>query len=153
MLEYRSLDPLRVRIDTHLRYSEHPDDVDAAVIAAVVNIAGAYPRLLRLVGDAVEAHGFDPTVYTVAVDGDNLPDLVAEVFAATRVERHDNALVFDAPGPVTAYAVSMLTGFGVADDDPARPSVVEHIAAAAGRWFAAAGTVRDPKGYVVVIGW
>lgn len=255
MLEYRTLGPLRVRIETHRRHSERPDDVDGAVIAAVgcaavdavldvgcgtgaflrrlatpgraavlagvdsspaavaavdgtpgvdvrlgdaaalpwpggtfdvvtarhmlyhvddplaavrearrvlrprgrfaavVNVADPYPRIHGLIRDAVAAHGFDPDVYQVGVHGDNLPAMVAEVFGGTRVERHDNALVFDAPGPVVAYAVSMLTGFGVADDDPARPDVVAWIGAAAGRWFTGGGVVRDPKGYVIVTGW
>jgi ubiquinone/menaquinone biosynthesis C-methylase UbiE len=30
--EYLSLDPLRVRLDTHRRYSEYPDDVEGAVL-------------------------------------------------------------------------------------------------------------------------
>ncbi len=254
MLEYRTLDPLRVRIETHERHSERPDDVDGAVIAAagctavdavldvgcgtgaflrrlatpgraaplagidsspaavaaldevpgvearlgdatalpwpggtfdvvtarhmlyhvgdpvaairearrvlrpggrfaaVVNVRDPYPRIHGLLRDAVAAHGFDPDFYRVGVHGDNLPAMVAGVFAATRVERHDNALVFDAPGPVVAYAVSMLTGFGVTADDPARPAVVASIEAAATGWFAAGGTVRDPKGYVIVTG-
>ncbi|GAA3193358.1 class I SAM-dependent methyltransferase [Dactylosporangium siamense] len=267
MLEYRTLDPLRVRIETHLRHSDHDDDVDAAVLAAVghtatdavldvgcgtgaflrrlatsggplsaipsanpratvkaagvdtspaavaaldglpgvevrlgdaaalpwpdgtfdvvtarhmlyhvgepveairearrvlrpggrfaavVNIRDAYPRIHGLIRDAVAAHGFDPGVYTVPVHGDNLPGLVAAVFGETRVERHDNALVFHEPAPLVAYAVSMLTGFGVSDDDPARPAVVARIAAEAARWFDGGGTVRDPKGYVIVTGW
>ncbi|MFC5007994.1 class I SAM-dependent methyltransferase [Dactylosporangium cerinum] len=263
MLEYRTLDPLRVRIETHLRHSERDDDVDAAVLtavghtaadavldvgcgtgaflrrlatpganlgappgatakatgvdtspaavaaldgtpgvevrlgdaaalpwpdgtfdvvtarhmlyhvgepveairearrvlrpggrfAAVVNIRDAYPAIHGLIRDAVAAHGFDPGVYTVAVHGDNLPGLVAAVFGETRVERHDNALVFHEPAPLVAYAVSMLTGFGVRDDDPARPAVVAWIAAEAARWFDDGGTVRDPKGYVIVTGW
>jgi ubiquinone/menaquinone biosynthesis C-methylase UbiE len=33
--EYRTLDPLRARIDTHRRYSEHPEDVERAVLDAV----------------------------------------------------------------------------------------------------------------------
>jgi SAM-dependent methyltransferase len=70
LIQYRSLDPLQTRIDTHRRYSEHPDDVEAAVDRAVALSAdaalldvgcgtGSYLRRLAAAGHAGELVGVD----------------------------------------------------------------------------------------------
>jgi hypothetical protein len=117
LAEYRSLDPLEVRIDTHLRYSETADDIEAAV-----DRAAALPPGGALLDVGGHAH----------------------------VERHDGALVFDAPEPVIAYAVSCLTGFGVPAGHPLRPAVERTVAERGRALFTGTATRRDPKGYVVV---
>ncbi|WP_238010072.1 class I SAM-dependent methyltransferase [Dactylosporangium sp. AC04546] len=250
MLEYRTLDPLQIRIDTHRRYSRHDDHPDPAVrsalgyhrgldlldvgcgtgeflrslapavgrlagvdtspaavaalggvpgveaheadaialpfpdgsfdavtarhmlyhvseplaaireahrvlrpggrFAAVVNVPHPAPALTALASGAVADHGLDPAVFRIPVDASNLPGMVASVFGIVEVERHDNALVFPGPEPMVAYAVSMLSGFGVPDDHPLRPSIVDSITERAAALFASASTVEDPKGYVVV---
>ena len=247
--EYRSLDPLRIRIDTHRRYTERPDDLDGVVVratglgpdghlldvgcgtgafltrmraagrrvvgldgspaaveavhgtgipavrglaealpfvdgrfdavtarhmlyhvpdpvaaiaearrvlrpggtfVAVVNVVDATPALLGLAGDAVAAAGLARSSLRFSVHGDNLPGLVARVFDPIHVERHDNALVFDRPEPMAAYAVSSLLAFGVPDDHPLRRSIVDDIGARSRALFAGRKTYRDPKGYVIV---
>ncbi|GAA2638111.1 hypothetical protein GCM10010399_84240 [Dactylosporangium fulvum] len=53
MLEYRTLDPLRVRIETHRRYSRRPDNPAETVLAALSYEPGA--ALLAAVVDTVAA--------------------------------------------------------------------------------------------------
>ena len=118
--------------------------------AAVVNVADATPMLLGLTADAVAAHGLDPSVFQVPVHSGNLPAMVERVFGHAHVERHDGALVFDAPEPVIAYAVSCLTGFGVPAGHPLRPAVERTVAERGRALFTGTATRRDPKGYVVV---
>ncbi len=241
LADYQTLDPLQVRIDTHVRYSERADDVEATVIAAlplreghrvldvgfgtgsflrrlgpsyqltgvdtsdaalsaasgfsarwadaqdlpfedrsfdvvtarhmlyhvpdpiraiaearrvlrsggtfaaVVNIFDTTPGLFGLVSGAVSAHGID-VEFDVPVHSGNLPDMVAGVFGNVTVQQHDNALVFDSPAPVIAYAVSCLDGLGVTAEHPLRPSIVDTIATMAEQ----TPVLRDPKGYVIV---
>ncbi|GIH11063.1 hypothetical protein Rhe02_91300 [Rhizocola hellebori] len=118
--------------------------------AAIVNIAGATPMLFGLVAESVAAHGFDPGVFQVPVDSQNLPAMVESVFGHADIERHDNAFVFPSAEPVIAYAVSCLSGFGVEPDDPRREAVVNTIVQRATALFADGQVRRDPKGYVVV---
>lgn len=120
------------------------------VYVAVVNVEGATPMLLGLAADAVAAHGMDPSAFRAPVHSGNLPAMVEQVFGHVRVERHDGALVFDAPEPVVAYAVSCLTLFGVGADHPLRQAVEHTVAVRARALFAGTATRRDPKGYVVV---
>jgi SAM-dependent methyltransferase len=120
------------------------------VFAAVVNLERATPALLGLVAESVAAHGFAPIDVFHSVHAGNIGGLVGDVFAEVRVRRYDNALVFDSPEPVVAYAVSCLNGFGVPPDDPRRPAVVATVAERARALFAGGGPLRDPKGYVVV---
>jgi len=122
----------------------------AGTFAAIVNIAGATPMLLGLVAQAVAAHGLDPCVFQIPVDSENLPAMVESVFGRADVERHDNALVFDSPEPVAAYAISCLSGYGVEPDHPLHGSVAQTILSRAAALFAEGGIQRDPKGYVVV---
>lgn len=115
------------------------------IFAAVVNIENATPGLVGLVAEAVAAHGIEHS-FSVPVHSGNLPGMVRSVFGRADVVQRDNALVFASPEPVVAYAVSCLTGFGVAAGDPRRPSIVDTI-----RQLAVEQPVlRDPKGYVVV---
>jgi SAM-dependent methyltransferase len=115
------------------------------VFAAVVNIEDATPGLIGLVAEAVAAHGIEHS-FQVPVHSGNLPGMVTSVFGKADVARHDNALVFTSPEPVVAYAVTCLTAFGVATDDPRRPSIVDTIVTLANE----KSVSRDPKGFVVV---
>jgi SAM-dependent methyltransferase len=120
------------------------------VFAGVVNIENAMPALFGIVAAAVAAQGLDPGVFSVPVHSGNLPAMVTSIFGGATVELHQNALVIDSPEPVAAYAVSCLTGFGVPPGHPARPAIVDSIQARATELFAGGGTLRDPKGYVIV---
>ncbi|NUT22443.1 MAG: methyltransferase domain-containing protein [Hamadaea sp.] len=127
--------------------------------AAVVNFETTTPILMGLLQTSVGAHGFarprpsgevgrGPRMASVH-DG-NLPTLVQQIFGYAQPHRHANELVFPDPGPMIDYAVSSLTGWGVADDDPRRDDVIATLTENAAALFADGGPVRDPKGYVIV---
>jgi SAM-dependent methyltransferase len=127
--------------------------------AALVNFETTTPVLMGLLADTVAEHGLGrprpagevgrgPRMASVH-DG-NLPALVQQIFGGADVQRHDNELVFETPEPMVAYAVSCLIGWGVPDDHPLRPVVIDTLVARAEALFADGGPVRDPKGYVIV---
>lgn len=120
------------------------------VFAAVVNLEHTTPALLGIVAESVAAHGFPAIDVFHSVHGGTIVELVRGSFSDVTVQRRDNALVFDSPEPVVAYAVSCLNGFGVRPDDPRRPEVVATIRERAQRLFVGRSRLRDPKGYVVV---
>jgi SAM-dependent methyltransferase len=120
------------------------------VFAAVVNIERTTPTLMDLVAESAAVHGLTRADSFIKVHGGNLPGIVERVFGNARVYRRDNALVFDSPEPVIAYAVSCLPFLGVTADDPLHPHIAATIAAKARARFAEQPRWRDPKGYVIV---
>lgn len=120
------------------------------IFAAAVNVERTTPMLMDLVAESAAIHGLTRSNSVFKVHGGNLPEMVKRVFGNARVHRRDNALVFDSPEPVIAYAVSCLTFFGVTADDPLHKHVSATIAAKARALFAERPRWRDPKGYVIV---
>ena len=100
--------------------------------------------------ESAAVHGLTRSDSSIKVHGGNLPETVRQIFGNARVHRRDNALVFDSPEPVIAYAVSCLAFFGVTADDPLHPQIVATIAAKARVLFAEQPRWRDPKGYLIV---
>lgn len=161
--QYATLDPLAVRIRTHQLHTARPDDIEANVSRAVrltstddlLDVGCGTGTYLRRLADhglrrprpAGEV-GRGPRVMSVH-DG-NLPGMVEDVFGAAEVHRHDNELVFDTPEPVIAYTVSCLIGWGVPEEHPLRPAVIDTLISRAEAMFAGGRQVRDPKGYVIV---
>ncbi|MGC4864110.1 class I SAM-dependent methyltransferase [Micromonospora sp. DT53] len=121
------------------------------VFAAVVNRPGATPRVSALVAEVVSSAGIDiPIVPNSRVHGDNLPEMIESTFGAVAVHRYDNALVFDRPEPVIAFAVAQLSFYGVEPDSALRPELTRAIGAKVRARFASdVGPWRDPKGYVI----
>jgi ubiquinone/menaquinone biosynthesis C-methylase UbiE len=127
--------------------------------AGLVNIERTTPMLMGLLADTLAEHGLrrprpagevgrGPRV--MSVHDRNLPAMVEQVFGHAEVRRHDNELVFDAPEPVIAYAMSCLIGWGVPEEHPLRAAVIDSLVARAEAMFAGGRQVRDPKGYVIV---
>jgi SAM-dependent methyltransferase len=145
----------------HMLY--HVPDVDAAlaearrvlrpdgIFAAVVNHPGVTPRVSALVADVVSAAGSDlPARPNTRVHSDNLPGMIESTFGSVVVRRHDNALVFDRPEPVIAFAVAQLSFHGVEPGSALRPDLSRAIETEIRAWFnAAEGPWRDPKGYTI----
>jgi hypothetical protein len=121
------------------------------VFAAVVNRAGATPRLSALITDIVSAARVEiPQRPNQRVNGDNLPGMVEAAFGSVTVRRSDNALVFDRPEPVVAFAVAQLAFYGVEAGSALRPELIRALESAVHAWFASSeGPWRDPKGYVI----
>ncbi|MEV6599311.1 class I SAM-dependent methyltransferase [Actinoplanes sp. NPDC051346] len=119
--------------------------------AAVVNHPDVTPRVSELVAGVVSAAGVAvPVVPNARVHSGNLPEMIASVFGAVDVHRYDNALVFDRPGPVVAFAVAQLSFYGVEPESGLRPELTRAIEKRVHAWFASTdGPWRDPKGYVV----
>ncbi|WP_027344806.1 class I SAM-dependent methyltransferase [Hamadaea tsunoensis] len=119
-------------------------------VAALVNLEHTTPLLHEASRRPLAAFGVRRPEFWLKVHSGNLPGLVGDVFGNARVHRHDNELVFDSPGPVAAYAVSCLTGYGITADDPRRDAMVAAIEAYAVALFDEESPRRDPKGYVIV---
>jgi hypothetical protein len=69
------------------------------------------------------------------------------------VHRYDNALLFDRPEPVVAFAVARLAFYGVGPGSALRPELTRALETTVRACFASgAGPWRDPKGYVVCTG-
>jgi SAM-dependent methyltransferase len=120
------------------------------VFAAVVNVERTTPMLMNLVAESAAVHGLTRPDSLIKIHSGNLPAIVKRVFGNARVHRRDNALVFDSPEPVIAYAVSCLTFVGVTVDNPLHQQVAATVAAKARALFAEQPRWRDPKGYVIV---
>ncbi|MFC3965142.1 class I SAM-dependent methyltransferase [Nocardia jiangsuensis] len=123
-------------------------------VAVAVNHAGTCARTRELVCAHARGHGLRPRsgMLNAAVHSDTLPDMMRDVFGDVMVVRYDNALVFDRPQPLIAFAEALFSFCGVAPDEPRRGQILSDVAAAAEHWFAEhPGAVwRDPKGYSVV---
>ncbi|MGC4744317.1 class I SAM-dependent methyltransferase [Micromonospora sp. DT201] len=121
------------------------------IFAAVVNHSDATPRISALVADLVSAAGVElPVPPNSRVHSDNLPQMLESTFTSVVVHRYDNALVFDRPEPVIAFAVAQLSFYGVEPDSALRPELTRAIETKVRAWFTSAeGAWRDPKGHVV----
>jgi hypothetical protein len=120
---------------------------------ATVNDAHTTPHVVRLVAESAQANGFtSPTPPNMRVHSRNLPRLVETAFGNVSAYRHDNALVFTTPEPLVAYAVALLSFYGVTADAPNRPRVIRTMARTAASWFASHSTPwRDPKSYTICV--
>lgn len=123
-------------------------------VAVAVNHARTCARARELVCAHARRHGLHPRsgMLNAAVNSDTVPDMMRDVFGDVTVVNHDNALVFDRPRPLIAFAEALFSFCGIAPDEPRRGAVLSDVAAEAERWFAEhPGTAwRDPKGYSVV---
>jgi SAM-dependent methyltransferase len=120
------------------------------IFAATVNIERTTPMLMNLVAESATVHGLTRSDSFTKIHSGNLPGIVRRVFGNARIHRRDNALVFDSPEPVIAYAMSCLPFVGVTVDDPLYREISATVAAKARALFAEQPRLRDPKGYVIV---
>lgn len=148
----------------HMLY--HVGDVDRAlqearrvlapggIFVAVVNHEDTMPYLGQLVADGVSTRVAElPALPRMWIHTGNLPGMMRDVFGEVEIHRYDNALVFDRPEPLVAYAVSLLGFYGIGPDSPLRSGIAETIESEARAWFREPGRIwRDPKGYVVCVG-
>ncbi|MEV0032235.1 class I SAM-dependent methyltransferase [Nocardia sp. NPDC050793] len=121
-------------------------------VAVVVNHAETCLHLGELVDAHAASYGIDlgETPFR-SVDSETLPGLMSDVFGAVRVQRHDNALVFDTPAPLIRFAEAIFGPRGIPADHPDRDAVLADLSADVEDWFAhhPGRTWRDPKGYVI----
>ncbi|MEU7907626.1 class I SAM-dependent methyltransferase [Actinoplanes sp. NPDC049118] len=120
---------------------------------AIVNHPDVTPRVSALVAEVVAAAGVrSPGPPSSRVHSANLPGMIASAFGDVVVHRYDNALVFDRPEPVVAFAVAQLSFHGVEPGSALRPELARVIDGRVRSWFAGgSGPWRDPKGYVVCV--
>ncbi len=119
--------------------------------AAIVNHPEAVPRTVALVREVVREAGIVPAPSPLnEVHSDSLPPLVQQVFGTHEVHRFDNALVFDRPQPLAAFAAAQLSFYGVPPEAAEHAVLVQELADRADRWFRDNHTPwRDPKGYTI----
>ncbi|MFB7906543.1 class I SAM-dependent methyltransferase [Kitasatospora sp. NPDC056076] len=121
--------------------------------AATVNHAAVAPHTQNLLRAILQEAGITPTAAPAnAVNSDNLPAMVEDVFGNASTVRYDNALVLPGPGPLATYARALLSFVGIGPDHPAAGQIRDEILVRAQRWFTdnKNRTWDDPKGYVVV---
>ncbi|MGX1808414.1 class I SAM-dependent methyltransferase [Nocardia sp. NPDC055321] len=121
-------------------------------IVVAINIAASYARTEAVILDRARAFGLAPDgelSFTVSLE--TLPGLLRQVFPYTRIQRFDDALVFDTPAPLIRFAEAMFSFCGIAADSPYRAAILEQITGDFEAWFAAnpGGRWRDPKGFVI----
>ncbi|WP_067846668.1 class I SAM-dependent methyltransferase [Nocardia lijiangensis] len=121
-------------------------------VAVVVNHAETCPHIGELVDAHAASYGIDLGEAPLrTVDSETLPGLMSDLFRAVRVQRRDNALVFDAPAPLIRFAEAIFGPRGIPADHPDRDAVLADLSADVEDWFAhhPGRTWRDPKGYVI----
>ncbi|MFC8043336.1 class I SAM-dependent methyltransferase [Nocardia sp. NPDC057353] len=122
-------------------------------VAVTVNHPATCARTRGLVIDRAAEHGLAPVVGMVnGVDSTTLPAMMAEVFGEVRVDRFDNALVFDAPAPLIRFAEALFSFCGIDPASPHRAAILDAVTTDVDHWFAThlGERWRDPKGYIVV---
>ncbi|WP_067650164.1 class I SAM-dependent methyltransferase [Nocardia harenae] len=123
-------------------------------VVLTVNHARTCARTRELVCLHARSHGLRPPdgMLNDAVHSATLPPMMREVFGDVTVENYDNALIFDRPRPLIAFAEALFSFCGVAAGEPRRAQVLGDVSDEVERWFAERpGAVwRDPKGYIVV---
>ncbi|MEV6138290.1 class I SAM-dependent methyltransferase [Nocardia sp. NPDC051990] len=119
-------------------------------VAVVVNHPGTHPHTTELVAAHAATYGLD-VADAVTVDSDTLPALMSEVFGEVRIQRSDNALVFDTPDPLVRFAEALFTFYGVTPNHPRRQVILNDLREDVEDWFThhPGRTWRDPKGYIV----
>ncbi|MGI5219309.1 class I SAM-dependent methyltransferase [Nocardia sp. CA-290969] len=123
------------------------------MVAVTVNHAGACHRTHELVAAHARNYGLTPPQGMInhTVTSENLSDMMQDVFGNTTIEAHDNALVFDQPAPLIAFAEALFTFCGIAADSPHRVQILTDITTDIEQWFIAHPNQlwRDSKGYTV----
>ncbi|MCP2314898.1 Methyltransferase domain-containing protein [Nocardia amikacinitolerans] len=121
-------------------------------VAVVVN----HPETCPYIGELVDAHaasyGIEPDAAPPrTVDSETLPRLMSDIFGDVRVQRCDNALVFDSPAPLIRFAEAIFGCRGIEPDHPDRDAILADLSADVEDWFVhhPGRTWRDPKGYLV----
>ncbi|MFI7670195.1 class I SAM-dependent methyltransferase [Nocardia sp. NPDC049526] len=119
-------------------------------VAVVVNHPGTYPYTTELVAAHAATYGLG-VGEAMTVDSDTLPELMSEVFGKVRIQRSDNALVFDTPDPLVRFAEALFTFYGVTPNHPRRRAILNDLREDVEDWFThhPGKTWRDPKGYIV----
>ncbi|MCX5071089.1 class I SAM-dependent methyltransferase [Streptomyces sp. NBC_00513] len=122
-------------------------------VAVSVNHARTVPLTTELVFAAMEEAGAHPVSSAAHVSSDDLAHRMTAVFHDVQSERFDNALVFDQPAPLIAFARALLGIYGLHPDDERHSEAAAGIGRRAERWFADhQGPLRDPKGYTICHG-
>lgn len=122
------------------------------MVAVVVNHPGTYPHTTELVAAHAATYGLGADhAVTMTVDSDTLPELMSEVFGEVRIQRTDNALVFDTPDPLVRFSEALFTFYGVTPNHPRRQAILNDLREDVEDWFThhPGRTWRDPKGYIV----
>lgn len=122
---------------------------------ATVNHPGGLPNTHALVRQAVADVGLTPSPSpTNEMNSDTLPPLVSRVFTHLHVTHYDNALRFDQPEPLTAFAIALLAFCGAGPDTaPAQhQQLTAAITTRVTHWFSnhPGQPWTDPKGYSLV---
>ncbi|MBF6328426.1 class I SAM-dependent methyltransferase [Nocardia transvalensis] len=124
-------------------------------VAVVVNHARTCHRTYELVTTHARNHGVPPATGMInnAVNSETLPDMMRDAFGNTCIETFDNALSFDHPQPLIAFAESLFSFCGIAPENPHRAEIRAGVAADIECWFAThpGERSRDPKGYTVAL--
>ncbi|WP_280457278.1 class I SAM-dependent methyltransferase [Nocardia carnea] len=122
-------------------------------VAVTVNHDRTCHRTHQLVAAHASRYGITPPdgMINRTVTSDTLPDMMQDVFGNTTIETHDNALVFDRPGPLIAFAEALFTFCGIAPDSPHRVQILADITTEIEQWFTAHPNQlwRDSKGYSI----
>lgn len=122
-------------------------------VAVTVNHARTCHRTHQLVAAHASSYGLTPPdgMINHTVTSDTLPDIMQDFFGNTTIETHDNALVFDRPGPLITFAEALFTFCGIAPDSPHRVQILADITTEIEQWFMAHPNQlwRDSKGYSI----
>lgn len=121
-------------------------------VVVVVNGPENYARTQEVVLKRARQYGLSPAPeLLLTVNSRTLPGLMRQVFAYTRMQRFDNALVFDSPEPLIRLAEATFSFCGIAGNSPHRSAILADITADFQNWFAEnpGQRWRDPKGYTV----
>ncbi|WP_280489278.1 class I SAM-dependent methyltransferase [Nocardia carnea] len=122
-------------------------------VAVTVNHARTCHRTHQLVAAHARKYGLTAPdgMINYTVTSDTLPDMMQDVFGNTTIETHDNALVFDRPAPLIAFAEALFTFCGIAPDSPHRVQILADVTTDIEHWFIAHPNQlwRDSKGYSI----
>ena len=127
----------------------------AGRFVAVVNERDSIPATRAMLRRIVARHGVELALdHGAPVHAENIQAIVASAFVQVRLIEHPNELVFSADEDLARFSTAMLGLYGVPEDSPVRDAVVADLAAEARRLIdASGGELRDPKGYVVAVGF
>ncbi|MEU0539849.1 class I SAM-dependent methyltransferase [Nocardia sp. NPDC005978] len=121
-------------------------------VVVAINLTESYARTQAVILERARAYGLAPIgELAFTVGPRTLPGLLRQVFPYSRIERFDDALVFDTPAPLIDFAEAMFSFCGIAADSPHRAAILEQITEDFEAWFAAnpGQRWRDPKGFLI----
>ncbi|MBF6399474.1 methyltransferase domain-containing protein [Nocardia cyriacigeorgica] len=123
-------------------------------VAVSVNHPATCARTRQLIIDRATEYGLSPAADMVNhVNSRTLPTMMSmsTVFGDVRIHQHDNALIFDAPEPLTRFAEALFSFCGVDAASPHRAAILDAVTGDIRDWFTThpGQCWRDPKGYIV----